>query len=127
MWQHLLAAPERVAIFVADLEGQRIGFSCGGSSNDDDVTPNTGELWSLYLLREFWNRGIGRQLHDVLLEELERREFVQAILWVMESNERTRHWYERRAWTLDGSQRTIDVWGATIPEVRYRKRLGHQS
>jgi GNAT superfamily N-acetyltransferase len=73
MWQQLLDSPERVAIFVADQEGTPIGFSCGGISNDEDARPTTGEMWSIYLLRKFWGKGIGSSLHDVLIDELEGR------------------------------------------------------
>ncbi len=62
MWEHLLPSPEKVAIFVADSDGEPIGFSCGGISNDQDAETTTGELWSIYLLRDFWNLGIGKQL-----------------------------------------------------------------
>ena len=123
MWQQLLNSPERVAIFVADHEGNPIGFSCGGISNDEDAGSSTGEMWSIYLLREFWSKGIGSDLHDVLLEELKRRGFDEATLWVMESNERTRRWYERQGWTTDGSQKSDELGGAAISEVRYRRPL----
>jgi hypothetical protein len=124
MWKELLASPDRVAIFVAEHEDQLIGFSCGGVSNDEGAGSTTGEMWSLYVLRPFWNQGIGKKLHDVLLEELVIRGFEDATLWVMESNERTRRWYERQGWTLDGSQKTVELWGAAIPEVRYRRHIG---
>lgn len=123
MWQRILSSSDRVVVFVADYEGKPIGFSCGGISNDEDAGPTIGEMWSIYLLREFWGKGIGKELHDRLLEELRGREFDELTLWVMESNDRTRRWYERQGWTQDGSQKTADLWGASILEVRYRKRL----
>jgi hypothetical protein len=44
-------------------------------------------------------------------------------LWVMESNARTRRWYERQGWSFDGRRRDAEVWGVTITEVRYRTTL----
>lgn len=123
MWQLILDSPDRVAIFVAVVEDKLVGFSCGGVSNDNDAGASTGEMWSIYLLQEFWNKGIGRELHDFLIEELAKRGFEDAALWVMESNERTRRWYERQGWTLDGSQRTVELWGTMVPEVRYGRPL----
>ena len=124
MWQRILDSPDRVAIFVAVFDDDLVGFSCGGVSNDEGATPTTGEMWSIYLLQEFWNRGIGKELHDTLLEELQKRRFKEATLWVMGSNDRTRRWYERQGWTLDGAQKTVELWEAMVPEVRYRKPLG---
>ncbi|MBW3587915.1 MAG: GNAT family N-acetyltransferase [Actinobacteria bacterium] len=124
MWQHLLASPERVAIFVAESDSRPIGFSCGGGPSEPASTEGVAELWSIYLLKEFWDKGIGKRLHDALLDELKSRAFREVFLWVMESNARTREWYERQGWTLDGGRKTDELWGATITEVRYRKDLG---
>jgi ribosomal protein S18 acetylase RimI-like enzyme len=126
MWQQLLDSGDRAAIFVADFEEKPIGFASGGGSNDEGISAETGEMWTLYLLHQFWGQGIGRQLHDTLLAELERQGFVEATLWVLESNERTRRWYEKRGWKLDGSRKATELWGAQITEVRYRKMLGTQ-
>lgn len=123
MWQQLLGSPDRVAIFLAVVEESVVGFSCGGVSNDEDARSTTGEIWSIYLLREFWDKGIGKELHDVLLEEAQKRGFDEATLWVMESNDRTRRWYERQGWTLDGSQKTVELWETEISEIRYRKAI----
>ncbi len=123
MWRQLLDSPDRVAIFAADIENKMVGFSCGGVSNDQDAEVTTGELWSIYLLREHWNKGIGKELHDVLLSELHTRGFEEATLWVMESNDRTRRWYVRQGWALDGSRKTDELWSAKISEVRYRRGI----
>lgn len=80
-------------------------------------------MWSIYLLQEFWGRGIGKQLHDALLKEFLKRGFTEATLWVMDSNDRTRRWYARQGWTEDGSRKEAEVWGARVLEVRYRKPL----
>lgn len=127
MWKELLGSGDRAAVFVAEIEGEPIGFASGGRSSDIKgllQRAEIGEMWTLYLLREFWGLGIGRQLHDTLLAELERKGFVEATLWVLDANERTRRWYETRGWQSDGSQRTAEVWGAEVGELRYRRMLG---
>jgi hypothetical protein len=35
---------------------------------------------------------------------------------------RARRLYEIAGWTADGAERTSAVFGATVPEVRYRRR-----
>lgn len=123
MWRQILGSPDRLAVFVAECECHPVGFACGGYSNDEDAGPTTGEMWSIYLLQEFWGRGIGKQLHDALLKEFLKRGFTEATLWVMDSNDRTRLWYARQGWTEDGSRKEAEVWGARVLEVRYRKPL----
>jgi RimJ/RimL family protein N-acetyltransferase len=44
------------------------------------------------------------------------------VLWVLPANARARRFYERAGWTCDGTERTVDALGLTVPEVRYRRR-----
>lgn len=113
-----LAASEQAAVFVAELDDEAVGFSCGGASSDDDAGAAAGEIWMIYVRRACWGRRIGRELHDAVLADLHRRGFEEATLWVLATNLRTRRWCERRGWALDARQRTVDVWGASVPEVR---------
>ena len=48
--------------------------------------------------------------------------FTQAILWVMEGNERAERFYRAAGWEQDG--RKVDNFqGAEVAELRYRKAL----
>jgi hypothetical protein len=48
--------------------------------------------------------------------------FRQAILWVLEVNERGERFYRAAGWEQDG--RKVDMFqGAPVTELRYRKRL----
>ena len=78
----------------------------------------------IYLRRAYWGLQIGSGLHDAVLADLHRRGFQEARLWVMATNARTRGWYERRGWALDARRRSVEVWGTSVAEVRYRWRLG---
>jgi ribosomal protein S18 acetylase RimI-like enzyme len=124
MWQRLLTPPSHASVFVAEIDDEVIGFACGGASSDDDADETIGEMWMIYLRRACWGSQIGRGLHDVVLADLRRRGFQEATLWVMATNARTRGWYERRGWALDARQRSVEVWGTKVAEVRYRRRLG---
>jgi len=124
MWQRLLATPSHASVFVAELDDDVVGFACGGASSDDDAGETIGELWMIYVRRACWGLQIGRGLHDAVLADLHRRGFQEARLWVMATNARTRGWYERRGWALDARRRSVEVWGVSVAEVRYRRRLG---
>jgi hypothetical protein len=43
--------------------------------------------------------------------------------WVLPDNARARRFYEVAGWITDGIQRTSEVLGVVVPEVRYRQRL----
>jgi RimJ/RimL family protein N-acetyltransferase len=54
---------------------------------------------------------------------LARLGFLNAVLWVLPGNARARRFYEAAGWTLDGFERTAEVMGIVVPELRYRRRL----
>jgi hypothetical protein len=41
---------------------------------------------------------------------------------VLPANTRARRFYEIAGWVADGSERTMEVLGVVVPEVRYRRR-----
>jgi hypothetical protein len=44
------------------------------------------------------------------------------VLWVLEGDARARRFYEIAGWVADGTERTSEVFGVTVREVRYRRR-----
>lgn len=42
---------------------------------------------------------------------------------VIKVSERARHFYERAGWSVEGSERTADVLGVSVPELRYQRPL----
>ncbi|MEV8613745.1 GNAT family N-acetyltransferase [Amycolatopsis sp. NPDC051373] len=122
-WAESLAAPApRHTVLVAETpDGTIAGFAASTPSRDEDATPDTGELASIYLLPEFWSQGFGRALHARALTAL-ATDFATATLWVLAGNTRARTFYERTGWTLDGRTKVESVANGTVTleEVRYR-------
>ena len=85
MWREGLARQPRPgsATFVAELEGEVVGFASVGRSRDEE-SDNEGELYAIYLLPSCWDRGIGRALIERAEESMRASGFERAILWVME-------------------------------------------
>ena len=48
--------------------------------------------------------------------------FDETVLWVLPANARARRFYEIAGWACDGTERTMEVQGVVVPEVRYRRR-----
>ncbi|WP_409466269.1 N-acetyltransferase family protein [Amycolatopsis sp. GA6-003] len=125
-WASNLADPSRPhTILTARVANEVIGFAVFGPSRDDDATPKTGELSSIYLLPSEWGRGTGRALHEECLRSLSTR-FETATLWVLSTNTRARAFYERAGWVPDGKTKveTMSDGAVTLEEVRYRVVLG---
>lgn len=99
-------------VLVAEEDGVLAGFAAYGD----------GQLYALYLLPEYWGRGLGRALHDRVVEELSGD---SAILWVLATNERAKAFYVRQGWVDDGARQTetIDDGRVTLEEIRYRRQL----
>lgn len=106
--------------FVAEQDGEIVGFVVVGSSRDPDTD---GELFAIYVHPQQWGTGIGRALIEAGEEELRRLGHHDAVLWVLDDNPRARRFYEIAGWSVDGTEREIRIFGFDIAEVRYAKRL----
>ncbi|MFP5379818.1 MAG: GNAT family N-acetyltransferase [Vicinamibacteria bacterium] len=109
---------------VAEHDGAVAGFAIAGPCRDEDATPSTGELIALNVDPAAWGSGCGAALVAAAERTLAARAYADAVLWVIESNERARRLYERAGWTADGESKQSSIGGAAVPEVRYRKVLG---
>ena len=84
MWREGLAREPRPgsATFVAELDGEVVGFASVGRSREEDAD-NEGELYAIYLLPSCWDRGIGRALLERAEESMRTFGFERAILTKM--------------------------------------------
>lgn len=72
-------------IFVAEDKGEIVGFSNGGKNR----TPNTeydGELYALYILKEYQGKGLGKKLVEEVMDTLRKKNYDSMMVWVLESN-----------------------------------------
>jgi len=119
-WERSLGRERpRGAVLVAERDGEVVGFAALGPSPDPE---GAGELFSINVDPDHWGTGAGRALLEATQEELARLGFGETVLWVLPANARARRFYERAGWTCDGTERTVDALGVTVPEVRYRRR-----
>lgn len=95
-----------------------IGVSPGESSRD------VGELMALYVDPASWRTGVGRSLIACARAGLRRRGFDNALLWVLEGNERAQRFYERDGWLRRDDRRRQRIWGIEVDEIAFRRRLG---
>ena len=123
LWRDGLARVPRPgsATFVAELDGEVVGFASVGRSREDEAETE-GELYAIYLHPSRWDQGIGRALLERAEESMRAYGFERAILWVMEGNERGERFYRAAGWQHDG--RKVDAFqGVEVAELRYRKAL----
>lgn len=105
------------------VDGDRVvGFATFGRHEQGD-DPSVGELYAIYLHPDHWGRGVGRGLMDAAIDGLRRDGYVSAVLWVLETNERAKRFYEIAGWKADGARKTEQRGDVPLHEVSYRKEL----
>ena len=103
--------------------GSIVGFVSAGPTRDDDTPSSRGELGAIYLEEHVVGRGVGRGLLDRAVEGMRSAGFTRASLWVLDSNERARRFYERAGWVWDGTYSLHQVQCSNLPIVRYARDL----
>ncbi|XEC94499.1 N-acetyltransferase family protein [Paenibacillus tarimensis] len=77
---------EHERVFVAEnREGKIVGFSNGGRSRNDEFN-HDGELYAIYLLREYQGLGVGKLLFNSVVASLKNNGYSSMMLWVLEDN-----------------------------------------
>lgn len=103
-------------IIIAKDNDRVIGFA-GYGSRDTDY-PETGEIFALYVLSEYYGTGAAQQLMDAALRELQ--EYDMVCLWVLKDNRRAIRFYEKCGFRPDGTEMYLDFLDAK--EMRMIRR-----
>ncbi len=109
--------------WVVDDTGVLAGFAVTGPSEDADAEPTTAEVYAIYLDPDRVGTGVGRRLFEHAFADLRDRGFQAATLWVLETNDLARRFYEAAGWSLDGTVTSERVDCEMRPTVRYRADL----
>lgn len=101
-------------LLVAKVAGRVVGFAGYGAYRDATL-PNTGEVYSIYVLQEVQGKKIGYALMNAACERL--RDYSQVAVWVLKGNEKAIRFYERYGYQFDGTEQPI-VLGTERTELR---------
>jgi ribosomal protein S18 acetylase RimI-like enzyme len=108
---------------VAEEGGRVIGFAGFGPSRNEHAPPGEGEVYALYVLPDRWRSGVGGRLLAAAERSLSDAGFEAAILWVLDSNDGARRFYEALGWRTDEAHRHETLEGIALSEIRYRRKL----
>ena len=129
-WAQWLAAADwpRRGTLVAEDGGSVIGFASLVPTRDEETDPaEVGEITAIYLLPDRWGGGVGRALMNAALAVLAEAGYREATLWVLDTNDRARRFYETGGWRADGAAKVDTGLGVELREVRYRMALRPRS
>lgn len=109
--------------FLVQMEQRIVGFLTLGAARDTDLDVScTGEIWGIYISPDYWRRGIGKKLTEEAETIFKNRKFNRIVLWVLESNQPARRFYEALGYSPDGETKYIDR-GTPLKAIRYAKNL----
>jgi GNAT superfamily N-acetyltransferase len=128
----LLADPSTWAL-IADADGQAAGhiaffparerteWAAPGDWRSRPLMRGVAHLWQLFVLPDWWGRGIAPMLHEAATAEMEAQGYERSRLYTPALHARARHFYERRGWAAGE-----ESWNQylELPLVEYWLELG---
>jgi GNAT superfamily N-acetyltransferase len=99
-----------------------LGFATFSPSRDPDA-PDHGEVVALYVDPDRYEGGVGRMLMAEARRRLWEAGFTEALLWVLDGNDRAARFYEGEGWTADGATRVEEPYGVVSNVSRFRRPL----
>lgn len=103
-------------VWVAESDGAVVGLASIGPAQDP---PGWGHLYNIYLVASAWGRGLGSGLWEAAMSGFDGMGLADRQLYVLDTNERARKFYEWKGWRHDGTVIMDDSFGEPIREVRY--------
>ena len=91
-----------------------IGFADYGPYRENDKR-NAGEVYAIYLLSDYYDRGVGATLMRAALQAMPS--YDEVIVWVLVGNERAIRFYEHFGFRFDGKSQVLDL-GGKVTELR---------
>lgn len=76
---------DRTFLIVAEVLGTVVGFAAGGAERDGKHGTD-GEVYAVYVLKEFQNQGIGNKLMEHACDKLTEMGLTSMLVWVLEHN-----------------------------------------
>jgi ribosomal protein S18 acetylase RimI-like enzyme len=108
-------------VLVSEVDGNVLGWISVGPCRDEDKSgAESGEVMAIYVLAEYWGKGIGAELWKSGLKRLFDQGYKNITLWVLSANERAVRFYQGLGGREElGSRRTLVRGGVSLDEVRY--------
>jgi ribosomal protein S18 acetylase RimI-like enzyme len=109
---------------VAVLDDEVVGFVGYDRSRDPKTKSTTGEIWSIYVKPEHWDKGVGVALWDAAREGLEEEGCTEVTVWVPIRNERAMRFHDLAGFKRDmKTLKTTSVGTVKVEEIRCKRSV----
>ena len=96
------------------MDGKKVvGFISYGNFRDEAI--QAGEIIALYVLKDYYGKGVSKQLMHAAFVALDQ--FSEIYLWVLKDNKRAIAFYQKMGFTLDGQEQILKL-GKPVKELR---------
>lgn len=96
------------------MDGKKvIGFISYGNYRDETI--QAGEIIALYVLKDYYGKGVSKQLMHAAFVALDQ--FSEIYLWVLKDNKRAIAFYQKMGFTFDGQEQILKL-GKPVKELR---------
>lgn len=96
------------------MDGKKvIGFISYGNFCDEAI--QAGEIIALYVLKDYYGKGVSEQLMHAAFAALDQ--FSEIYLWVLKDNKRAIAFYQKMGFTFDGQEQILKL-GKPVKELR---------
>ena len=103
--------PENTLIAI---DGKKVvGFISYGNFRGETI--QAGEIIALYVLKDYYGKGVSKQLMHAAFVALDQ--FSEIYLWVLKENKRAIAFYQKMGFTFDGQEKILKL-GKPVKELR---------
>ena len=96
------------------MDGKKVvGFISYGNYRDETI--QAGEIIALYVLKDYYGKGVSKQLMNAAFVALDH--FSEIYLWVLKDNKRAIAFYQKMGFTVDGPEKILEL-GKPVKELR---------
>ena len=96
------------------MDGKKVvGFISYGNYRDETI--KAGEIIALYVLKDYYGKGVSKQLMHAAFVALDQ--FSEIYLWVLKDNKRAIAFYQKMGFTFDGQEQILEL-GKPVKELR---------
>jgi ribosomal protein S18 acetylase RimI-like enzyme len=92
-------------VFVLEDQNEVHGFCRIGPSREQDVPPETGEVFAINVAPSHWRKGYGQTLLKEVVSYMRQDGYQAITLWVLNDNQRALRFYEKLGFSPDGATR----------------------
>ena len=96
------------------MDGKKVvGFISYGNFRGETI--QAGEIIALYVLKDYYGKGVSKQLMHAAFVALDQ--FSEIYLWVLKDNKRAIAFYQKMGFTFDGQEQILKL-GKPVKELR---------